>query len=172
MLINKIYLLDKWLSSNNREFIMIGLVALSVTLLTDERTLFYGIGLIGIISLWVVLVKSNIMNGKLKFDKTGYTLPKIGENIIIKKDFRYNINKVLNSRNYINSEFYVNFRKDWKFKVIDINETKDDWIIILERKFPLSIKNIKHTEVFYLDFKPNMKTLTDIRDEKLKKILK
>jgi hypothetical protein len=72
----------------------------------------------------------------------------------------------LNRRNYIHSVNYINFRKGI-FNIIDIDETKDDWIIMLDSK----VTSLRH-EVFYLDFKYNMKTTSDIRDEKLKKILK
>lgn len=167
MLNNKIYLLDKWLSSNNREFIVFAMVCLSVILIAFETTLFYGISLLFIICLWVIFIKAKIMGGQIELDKNVYTLPRIGENIIIKKDFRYNINKVLNRRNYIHSVNYINFRKGSIFNIIDIDETKDDWIIMLDCK----VTSLRH-EVFYLDFKSNMKTTSDIRDEKLKKILK
>jgi membrane protein required for beta-lactamase induction len=70
------------LSSNNREFIVFAMVCLSVILIAFE-TIFYGIF---IICLWVIFIKAKIMGGQIELDKTVYTLPKIGENIII-KDF-------------------------------------------------------------------------------------
>lgn len=167
MLKNRLYLIDKWISKGSRELLVILLVVLSVFFLNNESTLFYGIGLIGIVCVWVVFVKSKIMGGKLKFDKSYYTLPIIGEKIIVQREFRYDLNKVENSINYIHSESFTNIYKGLEFYVKDIKELDDNWILTLRiNKYGGIMK------VFYLDVKDYFMTISDIREEKLKRILK
>jgi hypothetical protein len=167
MLKNRLYLIDKWISKGSGELLVLLLVVLSVFFLNNESTLFYGIGLIGIVCVWVVFVKSKIMCGKLKFDKSYYTLPIIGEKIVVQRDFKYDLNKVENSRNYINSESLISIYKGLEFYVKDIEELDDNWVVSLRVN-----ENGGVIDVFYLDVKDYFMTLSDIREEKLKRILK
>ncbi len=164
---NRLYLIDKWISKGSRELLVLLLIVLSVFLLNNESTLFYGIGLLGIVCMWVVFVKAKIMGGELKFDKSHYTLPIIGEIIVVKRDFKYDLNKVENSKNYIHSESFTNIYKGLEFYVKDIKELDDNWILTLRINKYGGIM-----EVFYLDVKDYFMTIADIREEKLKKILK
>jgi hypothetical protein len=164
---NKLYLIDKWISKGSRELLVLLLIVSSVFLLNNEYTLFYGIGLLGIVCMWVVFVKAKIMGGELKFDKSCYTLPIIGEKIVVQRDFKYDLNKVENSKNYINSENLISISKGLEFYVKDIEELDDNWIMSLRVNKEGGI-----IDVFYLDVKDYFMTTADIREEKLNKILK
>ncbi len=170
MLKNKLYKIDKWISKDNKEGYILLLLALSAVMVQFTSTMFIGIGLLSIISLWVVYVKLRISTGKLKFDKSYYTLPNIGETIVVQKDFKYDFFKVENSKNYIHYKNLQNMDKGSEFNVISIEELDDDWIVELAFTSALLNKDLI-LEVFWLDVKNYFMTIADIREEKLKKIL-
>ena len=170
MLKNKLYKIDKWISKDNKEGYILLLLALSAVMVQFTSTMFIGIGLLTIISLWVVYVKLRISTGKLKFDKSYYTLPNIGETIVVQKDFKYDFFKVENSKNYIHYKNLQNMDKGSEFNVISIEELDDDWIVELAFTSALLNKDLI-LEVFWLDVKNYFMTIADIREEKLKKIL-
>lgn len=167
MLKNRLYLIDKWISKDNRVLLILLLVASSTLMISFEKTMFIGISLLSLICIWGFFVKSRILGGDLKFDKSYYTLPSIGEKIIVKRNFRYDLNKVENSKNYIHSESFTNIYKGLEFYVKDIKELDDNWILTLRINKYGGIM-----EVFYLDVKDYFMTTADIREEKLNKILK
>ena len=169
MLKNKLYKIDKWISKDNKVGYVLLLIGLSAVMIQFTSTMFYGIGLLALICLWVVFVKTRILGGDLKFDKSYYTLPTIGETIVVQKDFKYDLAKVMNSKNYIYSKAPQNLLKGFEFDVIDIEELKDDWIVKLQ--FNSSSLDPMIIEVFWLDVKNYFMTIADIREEKLKKIL-
>ena len=167
MLKNKLYLIDKWMYKGSRTLLILLLVASSTLMINFESTMFIGISLLLIICLWVVFIKAKILGGELKFDKSYYTLPVIGEKIVVQKNFKYDLNKVSNSKNYINSENFISIYKGLNFHMVDIKELDDNWVV----KIRLDKYN-EIIEVFWLDVKDYFMTITDIREEKLKKILK
>lgn len=170
MLKNKLYKIDKWISKDNRALLLLLLVGLSAGMIQFTSTMFFGIAGIFLICMWVVLVKAKIISGQLKFDKSFYTLPVIGERIVVQKDFKYDFCKVRNSKNYIHKKLVQSINKGFEFDVINIEELDDDWIVELEfisgnRYDPIIL------QVFWLDVKNYFMTISDIREEKLKKIL-
>jgi len=167
MLKNRLYLIDKWLSVGSRTLLILLLVASSTLMISFESTMFYGIGLLLLICLWVVFIKAKILGGELKFDKSYYTLPVIGEIIVVQKDFKYDINKVSNQKNYIHSKNFIDISKGLNFYIVDIKELDDNWVVRLRLESYNTI-----IEVFWLDVKEYFMTISDIREEKLKKILK
>ena len=169
MLKNKLYKIDKWISKDNKVGYVLLLVAISAVMIQFTSTMFIGIGLLSIICLWVVYVKLRISTGKLKFDKSYYTLPLIGETIVVQKDFKYNLSKVANSKNYIHNKSIIDIGKGFEFEIVSIKELDDDWIV--ELKFIIKSSKDLTIEVFWLDVKKYFMTIADIREEKLKKIL-
>jgi hypothetical protein len=97
-------------------------------------------------------------------DKSLYELPVIGETITIQRKFKYDISKVSNRGNYIYEKSIIAFEKGLGFEVVEIIETKDDWILRLKG-------TDWNAEVFYLDVKSRVMTKSDEREEKLKRIL-
>lgn len=171
MLKNKIYLFDRWLSKDNRVLLVLLLVGLSAVMIQFTSTIFFGIGGIFLIFMWVVFVKTKILGGQWKFDKSLYTLPIIGEIIIAQKDFKYDFNKVVNSKNYIHQKFVQNIDKGSEFDVIGIEELNDDWIIKLKLNDIEDFGTVI-IQVFWLDVKDYFMTVSQIREEKLNKLLK
>lgn len=169
MLKNKLYKIDKWISKGNRVGYILLLVVLSTVMMNFTKTTFIGIGLLLFICYWAVFVRMPILGGKLKFDKSNYTLPTIGERIVVQKDFKYDFSKVRNSKNYIYEKTVQSIDKGFEFCVISIEELKDDWIVELE--FDDGNLDPIILEVFWLDVKNYFMTISDIREEKLKKIL-
>lgn len=169
MLKNRLYKIDKWISKDNKVGYVLLLVAISAVMIQFTSTMFIGIGLMGLICLWVVFVKTSISSGKLKFDKSYYTLPTIGETIVVQKDFKYDYVKVKNTKNYIHNKAVIDIGKGFEFDVVNIKELTDDWII--ELKFMTKSSKDLLIEVFWLDVKDYFMTIADIREEKLKKIL-
>jgi hypothetical protein len=167
MLRNRLYLIDKWLSVGSRTLLILLLIATSTLMINFESTMFIGIGLLLIICLWVVFIKARITGGELKFNKSYYTLPIIGETIVAQKNFKYDLNKVSNQKNYIRSKNFISIHKGLNFHIDNIEELDDNWIIELRLD-----KYNEVIEVFWLDVKDYFMTITDIREEKLKKILK
>jgi hypothetical protein len=170
MLKNKLYKIDKWISNGNKSFLVLLLIGLSAVMLQFTSTMFIGIGLMSLICLWVVFVKTRILGGDLKFDKSLYTLPTIGETIVVQKDFKYDCNKVRNSKNYIHNKVIINIDIGYEYEVVDIKELDDDWIVELTFTSALLNKDLI-LQVFWLDVKNYFMTIADIREEKLKKIL-
>lgn len=170
MLKNKLYKIDKWISKDNKVGYVLLLVAISAVMIQFTSTMFIGIGLMGLLCLWVVFVKTRISTGELKFDKSYYTLPIIGETIVVQKDFKYDYAKVANSKNYIHNKAIIDIGKGFEFEIINIKELDDDWIV--ELKFIIKSSKDLTIEVFWLDVKKYFMTIADIREEKLKKILR
>lgn len=171
MLNNRLYKIDKWLVSGNRVFAVLLFVAISAGMMQAESTMFIGIGLMSLICLWTVMVRIKVVNGQLKFDKSIYTIPIIGETIVVQKDFKYDCAKVKNTKNYIYGKAIQNINKGFEFDVINIDELSDDWIIQLSFNGSSKIDPII-IEVFWLDVKDYFMTISDIRDQKLTKLLK
>lgn len=169
MLNNRLYKIDKWLVSGNRVFVVLLFVAISAGMMQAESTMFIGIGLMAFICLWTVFVRIKVVAGDLKFDKSIYDIPQIGEIFIVNKTFKYDFAKVKNSNNYIYEKCYQNLEKGFSLELFDIKELDDDWVVTF--KVGNSIDPL-YLEMFYLDVKDKFTTLEDIRDEKLRKLLK
>jgi len=170
MLKNKIYLFDKWLSSGDNMLYLLSLLIISVTMINFEVTLFYGIGLLSLICFYMVFIKMKINSKEWKIDKSVYILPIVGETIVVQKDFKYDLAKVQNSKNYIKVEMIGNICKGYEFEVISIEELNDDWIV--ELKLLHRSSEDLHIEIFWLDIHKYFMTISDIRDNKLNKLLK
>lgn len=170
MLKNKIYLFDKWLSIGENVLYLLSLLIISVVMINFEVTLFYGIGLLSLICFYMVFIKMKINSKEWQLDKSLYKLPYIEEVIIVQRDFRYDLARVENSRNYINDKMIQIFSKGYEFEVISIEELNDDWIV--ELKFLHKSSKDLHIEVFWLDIHKYFMTISDVRDNKLNKLLK
>ena len=170
MLKNKIYLFDKWLSMKSRVGLVLLLIATSSVMIQFTSTVFIGIGLLSLICFYMVFIKMKINSKEWQFDKSVYKLPDIEEVIIVQRDFRYDLARVENSRNYINDKMIQIFSKGYEFEVISIEELNDDWIV--ELKFLHKSSKDLHIEVFWLDIHKYFMTISDVRDNKLNKLLK
>lgn len=147
---NKLYLLDKWLLSGNRLFHMLLLTAISSLFIQK----FMIIGIL-FISIWLT------NRTRLKFDKSLYKIPEVGEKIIITKEFYWNGRFLKRPEHGPGTKpWVVKVEKNSEYIVEEILEFKDDW-------------KIRLSENIYLDYFKTRKywtTKSEQRDNKLKKL--
>lgn len=161
MLKNKLYLFDKWLSKDKNTLLVLLLVVSSTFMVNYQPTIFYGIVLLSIICFYVVFVKKKILDGKWKLDKSVYGVPQVDELIITTKEFYWDGLLKIYHTSKPNTIF---IEKGTELKIIHLKETDDDWILIFKNN--VSIISIK-----YLETRKYYKTKSQIREEKLKKLL-
>ena len=168
MLKNKLYLFDKWLSKDRNVLFILLLVAISTTLIQFETTMFYGIGLILLICFYVVFVKAKILGGQWKLDKSVYHVPQKDEIIVTTKDFYWDGSlKSYHVQSHTSKPNTVFIEKGTELKIIHLRENDDDWILMLKKGNGEIIITVN-----YLESKDYYKTKSQIREDKLKKLLK
>lgn len=168
MLKNKIYLFDKWLSSGENMLYLLSLLIISVTMINFEVTLFYGIGLLSLICFYMVFIKMKINSKEWQLDKSAYDVPIVEEILVVDKNFywdgslqSYHVRSVSSKPNVVFIE------KNTELKVISVVEIEDDWRIMLKKGNGEII-----ISVHYLESKKYFKTKSQIREDKLNKLLK
>jgi hypothetical protein len=167
MLKNKLYLFDKWLSKDRNTLLVLLLVVGSTFMISYEPTLFYGIGLLGIICFYVVFVKAKILGGQWKLDKSVYDVPQKDEIIVTTNDFYWDGSlKSYHVQSHTSKPNTVFIEKGTELKIIHLKETEDDWSLMLKKGNGEIIITVN-----YLESKDYYKTKSQIREEKLKKLL-
>jgi hypothetical protein len=166
MLKNKLYLFDKWLSKDRNTLLVLLLVVSSTLMINYEPTLFYGIGLLSIICSWVVFVKAKILGQDWKLDKSVYDVPQEGEVIVTTKDFYWDGSlKSYHVQSHTSKPNTIFIKKGTEFKIIIISEGSEDWTLSLHSLDGINIV------LSYLESRKYYKTKSQIREEKLKKLL-
>ena len=167
MLKNKLYLFDKWLSKDRNTLLVLLLVVGSTFMISYEPTIFYGIGLLSIICFYVVFVKAKILGQDWELDKSVYNVPQEQEIIVTTKNFYWDgyvkSNHIHSHTSKPNTLFV---EKGTEFKVIDLKEEKEDWRLMLKKGNGEMI-----ITVGYFESRKYYKTKSQIREEKLKKLL-
>ena len=168
MLKNKLYLFDKWLSKDRNVLLFLLLVVASTTMIQFESTVFYGIGLLSIICLYIIFVKTKILGGQWKLDKSVYDVPQVEEIIVTTKDFYWDgYLKNYHVRSHTSKPNTVFIEKGTELKIIHLKETDDDWVLMLKKGNGEIIITVN-----YLESKDYYKTKSQIREDKLTKLLK
>jgi len=166
MLKNKLYLFDKWLSED-RTLLILLLLGSSTVMTQFESTMFLGIFLLLIICSWVVFVKAKILGGQWKLDKSVYDVPQEGEVIVTTKDFYWDGSlKTYHVQSHTSKPNTVFIEKGTELKIIHLKEIDDDWSLMLKKGNGEIIITVN-----YLESKDYYKTKSQIREEKLKKLL-
>jgi hypothetical protein len=168
MLKNKLYLFDRWLSKDRNVLLVLLLVVSSTLMISYEPTLFYGIGLLSIICFYIVFVRAKILGGQWKLDKSVYDVPQVEEIIVTTKDFYWDGSlKSYHVQNMTSKPNTVFIEKGTELKVIHLIEAVDDWVLMLKKGNGEIIITVN-----YLESKDYYKTKSQIREDKLKKLLK
>ena len=168
MLKNKLYLFDKWLSKDRNTLFILFLVATSTTLIQFETTIFYGIGLLLLICFYIVFVKAKILGGQWKFDKSIYDVPQVEEIVVTTKNFYWDGSlKSYHVQSHTSKPNTVFIEKGTELKIIHLRENDDDWVLMLKKGNGEIIITVN-----YLESKDYYKTKSQIREDKLKKLLK
>lgn len=127
--------------------------------------------LVSLILLFVFYMR-RYKSGKLKFDKSIYNRPNVGEEMVCINKFYYD---ELLCKTYKFSKYSIKFNKYLEeCSVIDINETfiiqkvveyNKDWSILMR-----NTKNNRLYSIYYLESNDILKTKSEIRKNKLKKL--
>ena len=166
---NKLYRFNRWLDNN--EIIKFFLLLFSVALFTiplqfgNFTGIVVSLSTITVVCLFVIF-RMNIMNDKVKFDRSRYDIPNVGEIVIVKKDFYYDgyFRKFINQSNPSQKPNWWKVPKGTELVILNIEETSGDWMITLEEQ------SIGDLHLYYIDTKDYWDTKANIRSRILSKI--
>ncbi len=176
MLKNTFYRFNRWLDNNETSKFF--LLLFSVALFTIP--LQFG-GLVGLcLSLSTITVvclftlfRMNIMRDKVKFDRSKYKVPEVGEIVVVKKDFYYDgqFRKFINTSDPSQKPNWWKIRKGTEWVILDVEESDGDWKISMK---DISMKDIwwntHDIYLYYLDTKDYWDTKSNIRNKLLKRL--
>ena len=174
MLKNSFYRFNRWL--DNTEVTKFLLLLLSVLLFTlplhfgGVTGLFVSISTITIVCLFVIF-RMNIMNDKVKFDRSKYDVPVAGEIVVVKKDFYYDgsFRKFINTSDQSQKPNWWKVPKGTELVILNVDEDDGDWKIrFIEPTFNSQTKGSMN--LYYLDTKDYWDTKANIRSKILSKI--
>ena len=174
MLKNSFYRFNRWLDNN--EVTKFLLLLLSVLLFTlplhfgGVTGLFVSISTITIVCLFVIF-RMNIMNDKVKFDRSKYDVPEAGEIVVVKKDFYYDgqFRKFINTSDQSQKPNWWKVPKGTELVILNVDEDDGDWKIrFIEPTFNSQTKGSMN--LYYLDTKDYWDTKANIRSKILSKI--
>ena len=174
MLKNSFYRFNRWLDNN--EISKLSLLLLSVGLFTlplhfgGATGLFVSLSTITIVCLFVIF-RMNIMNDKVKFDRSKYVVPGIGEIVVVKKDFYYDgsFRKFINTSDQSQKPNWWKVSKGTELVILNVEETNGDWMIRLIEP-TINSKTRGDLHLYYLDTKDYWDTKANIRSKILSKI--
>jgi hypothetical protein len=166
---NKLYRFNRWLDNN--EIIKFFLLLFSVALFTiplqfgNFTGIVVSLSTITVVCLFVIF-RMNIMNDKVKFDRSRYDIPNVGEIVIVKKDFYYDgyFRKFINQSNPSQKPNWWKVPKGTELVILNIEETSGDWMITLEEQSRGDL------HLYYIDTKDYWDTKANIRSRILSKI--
>jgi hypothetical protein len=162
---NTIYQFNKWLDNSvyTLPIILSFIVIANILLFLTDYTI------LGVLSYVIVsilaLLRIRIQSGNIKFDKTLYEIPVVGEIVVIKKIFYWNgvfLKRIENPPG--NKPWYFTIKPDTEWEVIDVKELDADWMIYMIDKSGDQI------HIKYFESKRYWQTKSDIRNNILKKL--
>lgn len=165
LLKNNLYRLHKWLDNHETTKFIVMLVTVAI----PNVVIMLSNPLIGV-SMYIILFpfflsRYLFVTGGLKFDKTKYEIPVVGELISVEKDFYFDgrFLKFINPTDPSIKPSTIKINRFRVAEVIDVVDMKGDWDIFL--------KFSNETIVIpYFGSRGYWKTKSDIRSERLKKI--
>ena len=171
MLKNRFYRFNRWL--DNHEMTKLGLLLLSTLLFTLPLHfggiigLFVSISIISIVCLFVIF-RVNIMSNVVKFDRSTYDLPSVGEIVVVKKDFYYDgsFRKFINTTDPSQKPNWWEVSKGTEMVILEVKETDGDWKI----RFIDNSPSRGDMSLYYLDTKDYWETKANIRNKILSKL--
>jgi len=173
MLKNSFYRFNRWLDNNEiTKFLLLLLSVLLFTLplhIGGATGLFVSISTITIVCLFVIF-RMNIMNDVVKFDRSKYQVPQVGEIVIVKKDFYYDgqFRKFINTSDQSQKPNWWKVPKGTELVILNVDEDDGDWKIIFILTFNSQTKGSMN--LYYLDTKDYWYTKANIRNKLLSRI--
>jgi RecB family endonuclease NucS len=117
----------------------------------------------------------NIMSDKVKFDRSKYFVPEVGEIVVVKKDFYYDgsFRKFINQSDPGQKPNWWKVTEGTELVIINVDETDGDWKIIFvdnSKSSALQFTLRGDMYLYYLDTKKYWDTKANIRNNLLKKL--
>jgi hypothetical protein len=168
-LINKLYRFNRWLDKRETlKFILLIVYVLLGFGSFQFGNLIFGTIMISILC-FITISRVFIIDGRLKFDRSEYCVPDVGEIVVIKKDFFYDgsFRKFINTSEPGRKPNWLEIRKGTEWIISGIKETDGDWKISMKDCW---WEGIYDMNLYYLDTKDYWETKSDIRNNTLKKI--
>lgn len=171
MLKNSIFRLNRWLDKNEmfKFLFMISIVAGGMINI-QFGNLFIGVSMI--LSLTFLGLYRILMNdGMVKFDRSKYQVPQVGEIVVVKKDFYYDgsFRKFINTSDQSQKPNWWKVSKGTELVILNVEETNSDWKVrLIEPTINSQTRGDLH--LYYLDTKDYWDTKANIRNKLLKKL--
>lgn len=163
---NSIILFNRWFNNNSN--ITIPLI-ISLVILATIGVAFNKHIILLISSLFLLLLSAiRLLEFKAKFDRSKYDIPEVGEKIVITKGFYWNgeFHRKEPIMNLGNRPWYYTIGDNSEFTIKSVIEVVDDWEIEMVGETTKSTV----IRIYYLESRKNWKSLSTIRDLKLKKL--
>jgi len=168
---NSIFRLNRWLDRNEafKFLFMISIVAGGMINI-QFGNLF--IGVVMILSLTSLgLYRILINDGMVKFDRSKYQVPQVGEIVVVKKDFYYDgsFRKFINTSDQSQKPNWWKVSKGTELVILNVEETNSDWKVrLIEPTINSQTRGDLH--LYYLDTKDYWDTKANIRNNILKRL--
>ena len=175
---NSFYRFNRWLDNNEitKFFLLLFCVALFTIPLQFGNFIGLCVSLstITIVCLFV-LFRMNIMSDKVKFDRSKYFVPEVGEIVVVKKDFYYDgsFRKFINQSDPGQKPNWWKVTEGTELVIINVDETDGDWKIIFvdnSKSSALQFTLRGDMYLYYLDTKKYWDTKANIRSKVLKRL--
>lgn len=171
MLKNSIFRLNRWLDRNEvfKFLFMVSIVAGGMITI-QFGNLFIGVSMI--LSLTFLGLYRILMNdGMVKFDRSKYQVPQVGEIVVVKKDFYYDgsFRKFINTSDQSQKPNWWKVSKGTELVILNVEETNSDWKVrLIEPTINSQTRGDLH--LYYLDTKDYWDTKANIRNKLLNKL--
>jgi len=108
-----------------------------------------------------------MLDGSAIFDRTKYKVPNTGESVLVTKDFYYDgsFRKFINTSDPSQKPNWIKIKKGMRLNIVATKETKGDWTFMFYDDI-----NKCNITLNYFDTRGYWKSLSDIRDSKIKKL--
>ena len=171
MLKNSIFRLNRWLDRNETfKFLFMVSIVAGGMINIQFGNLF--IGVVMILSLTSLGLYRILMNdGMVKFDRSKYQVPQVGEIVVVKKDFYYDgsFRKFINTSDQSQKPNWWKVSKGTELVILNVEETNSDWKVrLIEPTINSQTRGDLH--LYYLDTKDYWDTKANIRNKLLKKL--
>jgi hypothetical protein len=141
---------------------------IAVVMINFSKTTFYGIGLLSIVCIYVVFIKVKINTKQWTLDKSLYDVPLEEDILITSRKFYWDGSQdSYHIKKFTNKSHVVFIEKGTELKIIHLKERVDDWSLMLKKGNGEIIISVN-----YLESKKYFKTKAQVREDKLKKLLK
>ena len=171
MLKNSIFRLNRWLDRNETfKFLFMVSIVAGGMINIQFGNLFLGVFMI--LSLTSLgLYRILIHDGMVKFDRSKYQVPQVGEIVVVKKDFYYDgsFRKFINTSDQSQKPNWWKVSKGTELVILNVEETNSDWKVrLIEPTINSQTRGDLH--LYYLDTKDYWDTKANIRNKLLKKL--